>query len=160
MPAPLSITLDTTGAQTALPLFLDGSTVRAIFKEVKQDKNDNGDFLIFQFASADPAPSQGGRTINQGFPIFKRVYLYDKETPKGTVPERAKSDVARIQDACLGTGDKDNPKGKPERPALDGNSIPDMIGKEVFITFKVKPDKNGVDQNEIAKLQHPSDLAA
>jgi hypothetical protein len=160
MPGPLSITLNTTGATTALPLFEKDSTVRCAFVKVEQDKNDKGDFLSFQFKTLDPAPAVGGREINTGFPVFKRVFLYDKNTPPGQVPERAVSDIARIQDACLGTGDKENDKGKPERPPFGVECIPDMVNKEVFITFTLKPNQEGVDQNEIKSIKFPGDVQA
>lgn len=159
MQAPLSITMDTTSAKTALPVIVDKTIVRSVFKGVKQDKNDKGDILIFEFATLDPAPTIDGGQVNANFPVFKRVYLYDKETPAGVIPERCKTDVSRIQDACLGTGDRGNKKGKPERPPFAPDSIAQMIGKEVFITFKVRQHE-GVDQNDVARLDHPSDLAA
>jgi hypothetical protein len=152
--------MNTAGAKTALPVFADKTTVRCAFKGAKQDSNEKGDVLIFEFSTLDQAPSNEGGEIRPNFPIFHRIYLYDKDTPKGVIPERAITSVSRVVDACLGTGDADNKKSKPARPEFGPAIIPDMIGKEVFVTLKVRQDLNGQDQNEVSRVQHPSEVAA
>jgi hypothetical protein len=117
--------------------------------------------LKFEYDLVEPAPTADGGTIQpgqMGAKMFENIALFDKNTPAGTVPQWALERIAKRQDALLGTGDANNKKGKPARPAFGPEAVEQMIGKELVAKMKVRTgDYTG---NEFDQVYFPGDIAA
>lgn len=158
---PLSIKMNTAGATTAIPLIADGTTCKFRLKSLGQsEKGDNDQWsrLVFEFVTTDPAPTQEGKQVQLGFPVFVRLPLGSKEDP-ANVPEWVSRVSATIEDALLGTGDADNEKGKPQRPELNAELIPSLIGKELIAKVKIRKADNFIG-NDLGDYMFPGDLLA
>lgn len=156
-PTPLSFDLNTADAKTTLPAFNPTDYVQWRFTGVKETPNENGNVLTFEFDLAAPAATVDGGVLKPGdfgAKHFHRVFLYAKDTPKGVIPERAKQDIAKLQDALLGTGDVGNAKGKPVRPAFNGNTVGSMVGSVLYAKMKV----DGEYGNKFGHLMFPGDM--
>ena len=160
MNGPLSA-LKTSTASTAIPLLADGTAVHMSVESLAiQPPEGNRAYsqVKIKLVTKQPYPDSQGNTLNPGFPFFQTFPLGSKEDP-GTPPSWVGSAVARFQDACLGTGDANNPKGKPARPDFDDADFPSYIGKELVAIAKIKQSKD--DQygpsNQLSNMQHPAD---
>jgi hypothetical protein len=150
---PLNITVNTTDIATALPLIVDGTQAKVRLKNISQLERDSGQLVIkWEFALVDPAPTVDGAQVQAGFPLFvnfdvSRDFLLRK--------------MATFIDGILGTGDINNRKGKPSRPALGPESVSQMLGGEAIAKIVVvKSTKSDYVGNDIDKLTYPGDLAA
>lgn len=155
---PLSISLNLNSIKTSVPVISDGHNCRCRLVNITQAEGDKGASLKFEYHLLDPAPTTDGGQVKPGFPLFENVTLYDKNTPTGQIPEWASQKIAKRIDGFLGTGDKENKKGKPERPDLNSETVAAMVGKEAFI--KVKAKTGEYEGNDIVSVTFPGDLQA
>lgn len=157
---PLSISLNLSGTKTAIPMIADGTMVRLRLVSLSQIKGDKGNTLRFEYDLVEPAPDTEGGTINPGAfgsKIFENVALYAK--PDAKDPLWFNSVISKRIDALLGTGDPGNKKGKPVRPDLSAEVVPQLIGKELVAKMKVQQDDNFTG-NRIQTVTYPGDIAA
>jgi hypothetical protein len=157
---PLSISLNLSGTKTAIPMVQDGAMVRLRLLSLTQVAGDKGNSLKFEYDLLDPAPDTEGGTINPGAfgsKIFEQVAMYAK--PDAKDPTWFHKVIAQRIDALLGTGDEGNKKGKPTRPDLSSELVPQLIGKELVAKMKVQQDDNFTG-NRIASVTYPGDIAA
>lgn len=159
---PLSISLPTDSTKTSTPLISDGFTAEWRFVSVDQKQTDKGVVLGLRWDLVKPAPTTSGITLNPGdfgSSFFENIQLYDKHsTPGGPPPEWAVKKIASRIDACLGTGDPGNSKGKPTRPTFDAATVALMTGKVVLAKMKVKTGE--YEGNEFGTLYYPGDVKA
>jgi len=157
---PLSISLNLSGTKTAIPMVADGTMVKLRLVSLSQIKGDKGNSLNFEYTLVDPAPDNEGGMINPGAfgsTIFERVALYAK--PDAKDPKWYESVISKRIDALLGTGDAGNKKGKPTRPDLSAELVPQLIGKELVAKMQVQNDDSFVG-NRIRSVTFPGDIAA
>lgn len=154
--SPLSISLDLSQVKTTKPVIVDAHWCHGRFANCKESTNEKGKSLNFEFHLLDPAPTDDGKEVKPGFPVFRNVALYDKNTPPGQLPDWVMPLISKIIDACLGTGDPDNDKGKPPRPVFDQNLISVLVGKELW--FKVKAKTGEFQGNDITEFRFPGDV--
>lgn len=158
--APLSISLNLSNVKNEVPTIADGHNCRCKFVGVKQIAKEKGPMLTFEFQLQDPAPTTDAGQVRVGFPLFENITLYDKnmvgEWSAEKTPDWASTKITKIIDAFLGTGDKGNRKGKPERPDLL-DAVPAMVSKEAYLKVKVRSDGDG---NNIDKYIPSGDMQA
>lgn len=157
---PLSISLNTGDAKTAIPLIIDGQKARFRLTEIGQINDEAGapTRIKFKCVLIDPAPLRDGGTVQPGFPVFTDVPTKTKDSAE--MPAWAVTKVSNIMDACLGTGDKDNTKGKPARPTFDNAIVPALIGKEFVATVKIKKNnETGYESNDLTSFTFMGDVA-
>lgn len=161
MPGPLNITLDTSKVKTSIPQFAEQTYIKVRLEKIEQDHVEGkGDVVKFEYVTVDPAPSQDGGTIlpgQLGSRIFDTVRLYGKDAAPGEIPVRAITELAKRQDAFLGTGDPDNKKGKPARGSLN-EQAPQMLGQTAFLKMRNNRDPQYTNQ-EITEFKFPGDIA-
>jgi hypothetical protein len=158
--APLSISLNLSGTKTAVPMVADGTMVKLRLVSLTQVTGDKGNSLKFEYDLVDPAPDTEGGTINPGAfgsKIFEQIAMYAKPDAKDT--QWFYKNIAQRIDALLGTGDEGNKKGKPTRPDLSAELVPQLIGKELVAKMKVQQDDNFTG-NRIQSVTFPGDIAA
>lgn len=175
MSGPLSL-FSTSKASTSLPLIADGTMCRFRIESVSVDQpegNRTWAQIKIVTKTLDPVPSSEGHPINAGWPVFNTFPLGTKDATT-TPPDWAPGAVSKFIDAVFGTGDKDNKKGKPERPeffdqeaAAQGvaklsDAALSMIGKEIVAKVAVKKSKDDTfgDSNVLKNLTFPGDIAA
>lgn len=154
--APLSINLDLGSVKTSVPIIVDGTMVKVRLKNISQQQTEKGQSTKWEYTLVDPAPTIDGGQVQPGFPIFENIQLYAKPDAKN--PNWFVEKIARRIDGLLGTGDEGNKKGKPSRPAFNGETVAMLIGKETLLKLKVKTGE--YEGNEIDKGYFPGDLAA
>jgi hypothetical protein len=157
---PLSISLNLSGTKTAIPMVADGTMVRLRLVSLTQVKGEKGNSLRFEYDLVEPAPDTEGGTINPGAfgsKIFEQIAMYAK--PDAKDPLWFHKNIAQRIDALLGTGDEGNKKGKPTRPDLSAELVPQLIGKELVAKMTVSndPDYSG---NRIKSVTYPGDIGA
>lgn len=159
-PGPLSTSFDTTQVKTGKPIIVDGWQGKVRFAKVTEtDIAQKGKMLTFEYHILTPAPTTEGKQVQPPFPLFHRITLFDKNTPPGEIPERSITNICRIQDAFLGTGDVGNNKGKPQRPPFDMACVTLMTGKEAYV--KLKANLGGeFEGNDVVKLTALADMQA
>jgi hypothetical protein len=160
---PLDISLDLSKTKTTVPMVADGHLCEWRLEKVgtRQAGEDKGKMVAFEWKLTQPAPNTEGGQIKpgeMGATFFENIALFDKNTPKGVVPEWANKRIALRIDALLGTGDENNPKGKPVRPEFNSETVSQMIGKTVVAKMKVKG--GDFPGNEFGTLTFPGDIAA
>lgn len=158
---PLNLTLNTAEVKTQVPKFVEKTYVKVRFAKLEQEEVPNkGTVLKFQYELVDPTPDQDGQTIlpgQMGSKIFDSVQLYDKNTKAGDpAPKWAMEKIGKRLDGFLGTGDKGNTKGKPDRPDLSPEVAAQLIGQLAFMTFKNKT--GDYDGQDIADIKFPGDM--
>ena len=148
---PLEIDLDLSGVSTAQPLIRHGHVGRVRLADISGVKNDSNQTvaLKWEFRLVEPAPAQDAEgsplpDVNANYPIFVRInlgqdFLLVKQ--------------AKFMDALLGTGDKNNTKGKPDRPNLNAAVVASMVGREAIARVSVSHGKTGYVGNDIDKLE-------
>jgi len=147
---PLNITINLKDVTTALPLILDGTTARVRVKNISQTERDGIPIVKWELVLTEPAPTVDGLQANPGFPLFINF---------DTSQEWLLQKMAKFIDGFLGTGDRGNKKGKPERPDLDARVAADLIGKEAVAKISVqKSKKTDYVGNDISSLTFPGDL--
>lgn len=157
---PLSISLDLSGTKTAIPMVADGTMVRLRLVSLTQIKGEKGNSLRFEYDLVEPAPDTEGGVINPGAfgsKIFETIAMYAK--PDAKDPKWFYKNIAQRIDAFLGTGDEGNKKGKPVRPDLSAELVPQLIGKELVAKMKVQQD-DVYTGNRIQTVTFPGDIAA
>lgn len=155
----LSIAIPTSDVLVGIPLVQDKAWAICEFKGVDEKTSEKGLILTFRWEIVEPAPSNQGKPIEPGklgSKIFDTVRLYDKNTPQGQVPEQSRVKIGLRQDACLGTGDADNAKGKPARPNFDDACVAAMIGKRAALRFKIDTFE-GNTKNDVTEVQNMED---
>lgn len=157
--APLSISMELGDVKTGIPILLNNHIALCTVESIDQLKYEKGPGVRFKFKLAEECPTNDGKTVSAGFPVSANIWGFDKNTPEGEWPERSKQAIARYLDAIFGTGDPGNTKGKPPRPALDGATVADAIGKPVLLKFKAVPDGQYAG-TEITAAYFPSDKSA
>lgn len=158
---PLSITLNTSAAVTAIPLIADKSWCQVRYTGVKQKHlEDKGDVLDFNFELVSEATDTNGKPLKPGgfgSKLFHSVYLYDKNTTPPAIPERAMAAIGEIQDAFCGTGDAGNAKGRPTRPNFTDPGVePSMHGLTCWVEVRVKT--GNYKGNEIKSFKNNADM--
>lgn len=153
--SPLSINLDLSGIVTAMPIIVADHLSNARLKAIDQISSDKGITLVWTYELTEPAPTQDGGQVSPGYPIKDFIQLYSK--PDSKRPDWFKEVIAKHIDACLGTGDPNNKAGKPVRPELNAELLPQLIGRPVIIRFGVKEFNSRVS-NEIKGIYNPADL--
>lgn len=157
---PLDISLDLSGTKTAIPMIQDGTMVKLRLVSLSQITGEKGKTLRFEYDLLDPAPDSEGGTIQPGAfgsKIFENIALYAK--PDAKDPLWFKPLIAKRIDALLGTGDAGNKKGKPTRPDLGPNLIPQLIGRELVAKMKIETN-DAYTGNRIQNVTYPGDIAA
>lgn len=157
---PLSISLNLGDTKTAIPMIQDGQVCRLRLVGLSQGATEKGKVLKFEYDLQDPAPDTEGGTITpgaMGSKIFENIQLYAK--PDAKDPKWFEKKIASRIDALLGTADKDNKKGKPPRPDLSAELVPQLIGKTLVAKMVVRQDANYTG-NEIRTVTFPGDIAA
>lgn len=161
---PLSIELALSDTKTAVPLVAHDHMTVLRLVNVTQKTVDRpngagqGAQINFEFTLVEPVPSADGAGIVPGAfgsTIFETVPLYAKADAKN--PNWFKEKISKILDALLGTGDPGNTKGKPPRPNLSAQLVPDLIGKTVVAKIKVDTYE-GVTRNKIDTYTFPGDV--
>lgn len=162
MNAPLSISLPTSTAKTAAPVIANGALVIWRLTDIREDQVENkGTVIKFFWDLVNPAPLTDGTTLlpgQFGSKHIENVRLYDKNTEPGKIPARSIQQLSQLIDACLGTGDADNKKGKPPRPDFDASCQATMLGKTVAATMKNRT--GDYEGHEFGKVQFPEDVKA
>lgn len=156
---PLDISLNLSDAKVAIPVIKDGELVPLKLADLGVSTNEKGKTINFEYELVNPAPDTDGGTINpgaMGSKIFENVALYAK--PDAKDPKWFEKRIASRIDALLGTGDKDNKKGKPQRPDLNAQLVPQLIGKVLVAKMRVRTGE--YTGNEIASVTFPGDIAA
>jgi len=155
--APLSISLALSEVKTSIPIIANDTMVKARLKNISQQVVEGkGNSTKWEYTLVDPAPTVDGLTVAPGFPIFENIQLYAKPDAKN--PHWFVEKISRRIDGLLGTGDKGNKKGKPDRPDFNAETVAMLIGKEVILKLKVKTGE--YEGNEIDKVFFPGDIAA
>jgi hypothetical protein len=156
---PLDISINLGDTKTAVPTVADGTLVNLRLVSLTQGSNEKGKSLQWEYDLVDPAPDTDGGTIKPGdfgSKIFEHIALYAK--PEAKDQKWFEKRIAARLDALLGTGDKGNSKGKPERPNLNAALVPELIGRTLIAKMKVRKDEYG--GNEIGTVTFPGDIAA
>lgn len=155
---PLNIDLDLSGVSTSQPLVRDGHVGLVSLENISGVVNDDTgklEAVKWEVKLVDPAPAQDRDgnpldPVNAGFPLFVRF---------GTQHDFLLAKQARFIDAFLGTGDRGNRKGKPERPVLNASTVASMIGLQAIAKITVRRDKKSdYVGNDIDKLTHVSEI--
>lgn len=158
---PLDISCDTSSVSTATQMVAANEMARFRLKSVTKVASKEGKpMLKWEYDLVAPAKGQDGATIEpggMGSKFFENIALFDKNTPEGTVPAWALKRIAQRQDALLGTGDANNTKGKPSRPAFNASCVEAMQGKELIA--KMKSGQEGYS-NEFGTIYFPGDVTA
>jgi hypothetical protein len=147
---PLNINVNLADVTTTVPLIVDGTMAKVRLKNISQTERDGNPVIKWEFTLAEPAPTTDGLQVQPGFPLFanfdvSREFLVQK--------------MARFVDGLLGTGDANNKKGKPARPALNAETVSRMIGAEAVAKITlVKSTKSDYVGNDIATMTHVDDL--
>lgn len=162
MPGPLTINIPTANAKTTVPFFRENTYVKfRLGKVPEQDEVENkGSKIKFEWDLVEPTETQDGMQLKPGdfgAKVFDTVFLYDKNTPVGQIPERAISELSKREDALLGTGDPGNKKNRPSRPDFNAELLPQLMGQVVFLKFK-----NGTGEysgkQDIVSFTNPQDV--
>lgn len=156
--APLSIGMELGDVSTAIPILKNDQVALCTVENITQAEHEKGPIITFKFKLAEPCPTHDGKQVEAGFPVTSRVCLFDKNTPKGEIPERSKQNIARLIDAIFGTGDVGNQKNKPPRPALTTATVAEAIGKQVLLRFKAVTEGEFVG-TEIKAAYFPPDIS-
>lgn len=154
---PLNVNFDVANIKTTIPLIAPGHIVQARLKSIEQQQSEKGATLRWVYETTEPAPTKDGHEVAAGFPIYENIQLYAKEGAKN--PTWFLEKIARRMDALLDTGDPGNPKGKPERPAFNPETVAQMIGRPVALKMTVTTYE-GNERSEIDKAYSLSDLGA
>lgn len=160
---PLS-NLNTSRASTAVPLIADAQMGPFRVEQLTVDQpegNRTWPQLKAKLVSVIAMASSEGHPINAGWPLFITFPLGTKDNP-AVAPDWAGPAIAKFQDGVLGTGDEGNKKGKPTRPDLTEESLPEYIGKTVVCKIGIKKpkDEQYTDQNVVKTYTFPGDIAA
>ena len=156
---PLDISLNLGDTKTAVPMVKDGELVELRLKSLTQQVGEKGKSLRFEYDLVNPAPDSEGGTIMpgaMGSKVFENIQLYAK--PDAKDPKWYEKRIASRNDAHLGTGDRDNKKGKEVRPDLTAQLVPVLIGKTLVAKMRVRTGE--YTGNEIASVTFPGDIAA
>jgi hypothetical protein len=156
---PLDISLNLGDTKTAIPMIKDGEHAPLRLVNLGQVKTEKGKSLKFEYDLTHPVPDSEGGVINpgaMGSKVFENIQLYAK--PDAKDPKWYEKRIASRIDALLGTGDKDNKKGKPPRPDLNSQLVPQLIGKILIAKMRVRTGE--YTGNEIASVTFPGDIAA
>lgn len=148
--------MDLTQHKTTVPVIANDRWVKVRLANLTQQANEKGQMLKFEYHLLEPAPTIDGETVKPGFPLFENITLYSKDTPPGQIPEFAQTKICKRIDAMLGTGDPGNKKGRPPRPAFNGELVPSLIGKELYLQVKAKTGE--YEGNDVVQVRHPSDV--
>jgi hypothetical protein len=168
--APISISLPTGEVKTAVPLIADGTWALWRLEKISQNnvetkdevlrvdgsRGNSGTRITFEFKLVSPVPTTEGDTLNPGdfgASFFDHVPLYAK--PDSKKPKWFMDRICSRIDGLLGTADRGNSEGKPERPEFTPDLVPILIGQELYAKMKVRTgDYKG---NEIADVRFPGD---
>jgi len=169
MPEPLSNSYDLSNAKAIVPLIADGVLARMRLVNLTLDKTEKGPSTKWEYDLLDAVPSTEGDQIRPGdfgAKFFENIQMYAK--PDAKDPTWFVTKIAKRVDALLGTSDRGNRKGKPERPPIDLNPasadsvIPQLAemlkGKEIVAKMAVKQGE--FTGNEIKTVTFPGDISA
>ena len=155
---PLDISLKLGSTKTAIPAFADNSMVVLRLISLSQQKGEKGNTLRFEYDLVEPATDTEGNPIKPGdfgSKVFENIALYAK--PDAKDPLWYEKRISARVDSLLGTGDRGNSKGKPERPDLDAKLVPQLIGKILIAKMRLRKDDFG--GSEISSTTFPGDIA-
>lgn len=158
--APLSIAMELGDVKTAIPILQNDAIAAAVVENITQFDHEKGPIVTFKYKLTEECPTHGGGDpVKPGFPVSARICLFDKNTPKGEIPQRSRENIARHIDAIFGTGDPGNKANKPSRPGLSIETVAEAIGKPVMLRFKAIPDGEYAG-TEIKGAYFPPDMVA
>lgn len=148
--APLDIDIDLSDISTTIPLIADNTTALVRLQNITQSDRDGTSIYKWELRLVNPATSQDGGRINQNHPLYVNFNLsYDWMKQK----------MARFMDGFLGTGDKGNHKGKPERPRFNASTVASMLGREAYARIVVSKSKTSdYVGNDVNAIMHKDDL--
>lgn len=159
MQGPLSINLSTSKTKTAVPTIQENLKVPFRVAGInKSHVEGKGDVLTFECDLVNPTITKDGTPLNPGdfgSKQFHKIQLYAKADAKDS--EWFLTKLSKIIDACLGTGDPGNDKGKPVRPDFNDEVAAQMIGKTFIATMRIRAEEFG-GGNEFGQLQFPADV--
>ena len=148
--APLDIDIDLSNVSTTIPLIADNTTAKVRLQNITQADRDGNAIIKWELRLVDPAASQDGGRINQNHPLFVNFDLSQ---------DWLQQKMARFIDGFLGTGDKGNPKGKPERPRFNAGTVAQMLGKEGYARIVVqRSKKSDYVGNDVTGIINPADF--
>jgi hypothetical protein len=146
---PLNIDLDLTNISTAVPVVANNTTAKVRLRNITQQDRDGTPIIRWEFALSEPAAAEDGTLVQAGHLIF---VSFD------TSQDWLKQKMARFVDGMLGTGDKGNTKGRPERPRFNAETVSQMLGKEALARITVtKSKKTDFVGNDVSGLTHLND---
>jgi hypothetical protein len=154
---PLNVNFDVSNIKTTIPCIANGHIVQVRLKSIEQLNTEKGPVLKWTYETTEPAPTKDGNELAPGFPIFETIQLYAREGAKN--PTWFLEKIARRMDALLDTGDLNNPKGKPERPPFNAETVAQMIGRPCALKMIISTYE-GNERNEIDKAYSLADLGA
>jgi len=140
--------IDLAGVSTKMPV-LQADHYAAIVKEAKVEPNKEktGRNLVVKFTITTEGVSTTGEPVNAGYPVTKYYPLQQSPNPKAPDFRR---DICKLIDACYGCEED-------TRPALNGETISAMLGKEVLLKLKVRSADDQYDEsNEIQDVKQIS----
>lgn len=137
MELPLDLDLDLNSVDTSRQIPIQGDyRARVVSADIKPNKAGTGRNLAVQFeltqnATSVQAAQQGAEgDINPGYKVTRYYPLQQSENPKAP---RFEADLARLQDACLGTSLGNRPRFNPTQ----------FVGREVIVTLR--PDMDNAE---------------
>jgi hypothetical protein len=143
---PLDIDIDLSEVTTTIPLIADNTSVRVRLKNITRGERDGNVIVKWEMTLSEPAPTEDGLTVGAGFPLYTNFDLSQ---------EWLKQKMAKFIDGFLGTGDRNNKRGKPERPRLNAATVSGMIGAEATAKVVVqRSKKTDYVGNEIVSITH------
>ena len=148
---PLTVNIPLDSTRTVIALIADGTLAHVRLKNISQSERDGNPILKWEMTLIDPVPTDDGHEARAGFPIFinfdvSKEFLMQK--------------MARFVDGFLGTGDANNRKGKPPRPAFNADTVSRMLGAEGYAKVTIRKGANDFVANDVTAIIHPADMAA
>lgn len=156
---PISISIPTRETITVRPFFAPNQLLHVRCASVEQDSNDEGPIVVAKLELLESALDNNGNKINPGelgSTYTHRIYCYAKEGSKN--PTWFHAALAQLLDGLLGTSDKGNLKGLPERPDFNAETVEMLFGRDMFIKLSLTDNTRGGLRNEIVAMIHPSQL--
>ena len=148
---PLNIDIDLGGISTAAPLIADNTTVKVRLQNITQSERDGTPIIKWEFRLTEPAPTQDGGKVPAGYPVYVNF-----DTSLDFLMQK----MSRFVDGFLGTGDRGNTKGKPERPRLNAETVSQMLGKEGYARISIqRSKKSDYVGNDVTTVINPADFA-
>jgi hypothetical protein len=143
---PLDIDIDLSDVSTTIPLIADNTRVKVRLNNISKGERDGNTIVKWDMILSEPAPTEDGQTVGPGFHLFTNFDMSQ---------DWLKEKMARFIDGFLGTGDRGNKKGKPERPRFNAAAVGSLIGAEAIAKVVVQRSrKTDFVGNEVVSVTH------